>query len=75
MFHQPSCSEAIKYIMHTSIGAKLFICKLGYCLKVDEPSTKKKGICVRICSKFSVQSEASHKNIVKLDFLMLVAFK
>ena len=35
----------------------------------------KKGICVRICSKFSVQSEASHKNIVKLDFLMLVAFK
>ena len=31
--------EAIKYIMHTSIGAKLFICKLDYCLKVDEPST------------------------------------
>ena len=31
-------NEAIKY-MHTSIGAKLFICKLDYCLKVDEPGT------------------------------------
>ena len=53
--------------MHTSIRAKLFICKLDYCLKVSEPSTnaKKKGICVSICSKFSVKSEASHKNIVK----------
>ena len=63
--------------MHTSIGAKLFICKLDYCLKVDEPSTnaKKNGICVRICAKLSVKSEASHKNIVKVDFLMLVAFK
>ena len=30
--------------MHTSIGAKLFICKLYYFLKVDEPSLKK-GIC------------------------------
>ena len=40
--------------MHTSIGTKLFICKLDYCLKVDEPSTDgKKGICVRIYSKFS----------------------
>ena len=28
--------------MHTSIGAKLFICKLDYCLKVDEPSTNAK---------------------------------
>ena len=37
-------NEAIKYIMHTSIGAKLFICKLDYCLKVDESSLKK-GIC------------------------------
>ena len=35
-------NEAIKYIMHTSIGAKLFICKLDYCLKVDEPSTNAK---------------------------------
>ena len=63
--------------MHTSIGAKLSICKLDYCLKVYEPSTnaKKNGICVRICSKLSVESEASHKNIVKVDFLMLVAFK
>ena len=26
------------------------------------------GICVCICSKFSVKSEASHKNIVKVDF-------
>ena len=32
-------------------------------------------ICVRICSKLSVKSEASHKNIVKVDFLMLVPFK
>ena len=73
----PVINEAIKYIMHTSIGAKLFICKLHYSLKVDEPSinAKKKGICVHICSKFSVKSEASHKNIVKVDFLMLVAFK
>ena len=32
--------------MHTSIGAKLFICKLNYCLNVDEPSTnaQKNGI-------------------------------
>ena len=35
----------------------------------------KKGICVRIFSKFSVKCEASHKNIVKVDFLMIVAFK
>ena len=28
--------------MHTSIGAKRFICKLDYCLKVDEPSTNAK---------------------------------
>ena len=28
-----------------------------------------------ICSKFSVKCEASHKNIVIVDFLMLVAFK
>ena len=32
----------------------------------------KNGICVHICSKFAVKSEASHKNIVKVDFLMLV---
>ena len=34
-------------IMYSSIGAKLFICKLDYCLKVDESSTnaKKNGIC------------------------------
>ena len=62
----PVINEAIKYIMHTSIGAKLFICKLGYCLKVDE----KRDMCTYLL-KFSVQSEASHKNIVKLDFLML----
>ena len=57
--------------MHTSIGAKLFICKLEYCLKVDEPSTnaKKKGICVRICSKFSVKYEASHKTYCKSRLL------
>ena len=63
--------------MFTSIGAKLIICKLDYCLKMDESSTnaKKKGICVRIFSKFTVKSEASHKNIVKVDFFMLVAFK
>ena len=30
---------------------------------------------VRICSKFSVKCEATHKNIVILDFLMLVTFK
>ena len=43
----PVINEAIKYIMYTSIGAKLFICKLDYCLKVDESSTnaKKNGIC------------------------------
>ena len=35
----------------------------------------KKGICVRICPKFSVKCEASHKNIVKVDFLMLVTFQ
>ena len=28
--------------MHTSIGAKLFICKLEYSLKVDESSTNAK---------------------------------
>ena len=63
--------------MHTSIGAKVFICKLGYCLRVDELSTnaKKIGICVRICSKFSVKSETSYKNIVKVEFLMLATFK
>ena len=63
--------------MHTSIRAKLFICKLDYCSKVDEPIVVmlKKGMCVRIFSKFSVKCEASHKNIVKVDFLMLVAFK
>ena len=27
-----------------------------------------------ICSKFSVKCEESHKDIVKVDFLMLVAF-
>ena len=49
--------------MHTSIGTKLFICKLDYCLKVDELLVvKKKGICVRICSKFSVKSEAKCKS-------------
>ena len=59
--------------MHTSIGAKLFIGRSDYCLKVDEPSTnaKKNGICERICSKFSVKCESSHKNIVNVDFLML----
>ena len=63
--------------MHSSIGAKLFICKLDYSLKVDEPSTNaKNGMCVRICSKFSVKCEASHKNIVKVDFfLMFVALR
>ena len=57
----PVINEDNKYIMHTSVGAKLFIGgKLDYCLKVDEPSTnaKKKRICVHICSKFC---EASHK--------------
>ena len=64
--------------MHTSIGAKLFNGKLDYFLKVDEPSTnakKKNGISVSICSKLSVKCEESHKNIVKVDSLMLVAFK
>ena len=28
-----------------------------------------------ICSKFSVKCEASHKDIVKVDSLMLVTFK
>ena len=37
-----SLMKPLKYIMHTSIGAKLFICKLDYCLKVDEPSTNAK---------------------------------
>ena len=36
----PVINESNKYIMHTSIGAKLIIGKLDYCLKVDEPSTK-----------------------------------
>ena len=31
--------------------------------------------CVGICSKFSVKCEASHKDIVKVDSLMLVTFK
>ena len=30
-------------------------------------------IIARICSKFSVNCEVSHKNIVIVDFLMLVA--
>ena len=34
----PVIIEANNYIMHTSIGVKLFICKLDYWLKVDEPS-------------------------------------
>ena len=38
----PVIDEAIKYIMHTSMGAKLFISKLDYCLKVDESSTNAK---------------------------------
>ena len=29
-----------------------------------------KGICVRICSNFSVKCEASHNNIVKVDFFL-----
>ena len=52
--------------------------KFDYCSKVDEPSTnakRKKGICVRICSKFSFKCEENHKTIVIVDFLMLVAFK
>ena len=36
---------------------------------------KKERICVRICSKFSLKYEENHKNIVIVDFLMLVAFK
>ena len=58
----PDINEANKCIMHTSIGAKLFICKLDYCSKVDEPIVLmlKKGMCVRICSKFSVKCEANH---------------
>ena len=36
-FPAPVINEAKKYIMHTSIGEKLFIGKLDYCLKVDEP--------------------------------------
>ena len=35
----------------------------------------KNGMYVHICSKFSVKYEASHKNIVEVDFLMLIAFK
>ena len=38
------CMSSLKYIMHTGIGAKLFICKLDYCLKVDEPSTNTKNM-------------------------------
>ena len=30
---------------------------------------------MHICSKFSLKCEASHKNIVVVDFLILVAFK
>ena len=41
-FPAPDINEANKCIMHTSIGAKLFICKLDYCLKVDEPSPNAK---------------------------------
>ena len=58
------------------IGAKPFNGKLDYCLKVDEPSINaKNGIIDRNCSKFSVKCEASHKNIVKIDFLMLATYK
>ena len=73
----PVINEANKYIMHTCLGAKLFIGKLDYCLKVDEPNpnAKKNGMCVRTCSTCSVKCEVSHKNIVKVDFLMLIAFK
>ena len=44
---QPLMKPLSIIIMYTSIGAKLFICKLDYCLKVDESSTnaKKNGIC------------------------------
>ena len=45
----PVTNETNKYIMHSSIGAKLCIGKLDYCLKVDEPSSiaKEKGyVCV-----------------------------
>ena len=63
-FLAPDINEANKCIMHASIGTKLFICKLDYCLKVDEPSTngKKNEVCVYICSKFSVKSEAKCKS-------------
>ena len=73
----PVINEVNNYIMHTSIGAKLFICKLDYCLKVDEPSTnaKKMGYICVIALKFSVKCEASQKSIVQVDFFMLVLFK
>ena len=38
--------------------------------ELDHKTEKAKyGVCVRICSKFSVKCEASHNNIVKVDFL------
>ena len=41
-FPAPDINEANMCIMHTSIGSKLFICKLDYCLKVYQPSTNAK---------------------------------
>ena len=49
-----------KYIMHTSIGEKRILVLKSGC------------ICVHTCS---VKFEVSHKSIVIVDFLMLVAFK
>ena len=38
----PDSIEANKCIMHTSIGEEVFICKLEYCLRVDELSSNAK---------------------------------
>ena len=59
--------------MHTSIGAKLFIGILDYCLKVDEPVLLKMGFVCLFALNF--QCEESHTNIVRRDFLLLVALK
>ena len=56
----------------TSIGAKLLIGKLDYCLIVDEPNAKKWDVCIHLLQIFS-NCEASHKHCNN-RLLMLVAF-
>ncbi len=51
------------------IRTSLFInCSTGLDHKTEKVK-EKYGICVHICSNFSVKCEASHNNIVKVDFI------